>query len=249
MREWKAEFIKTYETYSFGYCSYAQYEPGDELTNLYAYGYLPFSGSPDAQSVFYMARSARVPLSNYTFTSENRRIAKMYDDQFIRTERSPHDFAVDEDAVAFCLDYFSIVHDARIMPRERLLHILADPVCTHVITYKNVDDPVGHVLVARDVTMEHFWFSAFAPAYLKKNLGMWLMLDCVREAQKSGHSHYYLGTVYGEKALYKANFEPLEWWDGSAWLCNPHNQELRTRAKDDTHGVQLDTWQQSLRRF
>jgi arginyl-tRNA--protein-N-Asp/Glu arginylyltransferase len=43
------------------------------------------------------------------------------------------------------------------------------------------------------------------------------MLDCIRSAKAAGLKHYYLGTVYGEKALYKTNFEPLEWWDGKSW--------------------------------
>jgi hypothetical protein len=39
----------------------------------------------------------------------------------------------------------------------------------------------------------------------------------MRDAKKAGLTHYYLGTVYGAKALYKTNFEPVEWWDGLQW--------------------------------
>ena len=43
------------------------------------------------------------------------------------------------------------------------------------------------------------------------------MLDALRDAKERGREHYYLGTVYGDKALYKTNFKPLQWWDGKGW--------------------------------
>ena len=46
---------------------------------------------------------------------------------------------------------------------------------------------------------------------------MWLILDALRDAKARGLAYYYLGTVYGDKALYKTNFKPLEWWDGGKW--------------------------------
>lgn len=249
MREWRAEFLKQYETYSFGYCSYALYESGDVKADIYAGGYLPFSGSPDAQSVFYMARSARVPLTDFALTSENRRIAKMFDARFTRSSQSPAAFAANEENISFCLNYFASAHDARIMPRERLLHVLSDPLTTDVVSYWDGTKPIAHIIMVRDSSMDHFWFSSFSTEYLKKNLGMWLMLDCVREAKNEGKKYFYLGTVYGAKALYKANLEPLEWWNGTEWKQDAHNRELRTRANSDENAASLDVWQATLRRF
>lgn len=65
--------------------------------------------------------------------------------------------------------------------------------------------------------MAHFWFSFYDLSYARQSLGLWLMLDCLRDAKKRGRAHYYLGTVYGPSALYKTNFTPLEWWSEGGW--------------------------------
>ena len=65
--------------------------------------------------------------------------------------------------------------------------------------------------------MAHYWFSFYDLAYARQSLGLWLMLDCIRDAEQRGLKNYYLGTVYGPNALYKTNFAPLEWWGEAGW--------------------------------
>src|SRR5437870_4904348 len=79
--------------------------------------------------------------------------------------------------------------------------------------------------------MPHYWYSFYDLALAKQSLGLWLMLDAVRDAQERGLTHYYLGTVYGEKALYKTNSEPLEWWDGKQWQSDV--ALLKERGRSD----------------
>jgi hypothetical protein len=43
------------------------------------------------------------------------------------------------------------------------------------------------------------------------------MLNEILEAQKDSKEYMYLGTCYGEKGLYKMNFDYIEWWDGNNW--------------------------------
>ena len=57
------------------------------------------------------------------------------------------------------------------------------------------------------------------------------MIDAVREAQKSGKKYLYLGTVYGDKALYKTNFKNLEWWNGNEWISDI--KKLKALARTD----------------
>ena len=49
---------------------------------MYEKGFLPYSADPKVLGAFYMARSARIILSDFQFTSENRRIGKRFDDAF-----------------------------------------------------------------------------------------------------------------------------------------------------------------------
>ena len=190
-------------------------EPGDSLTFIYESGYLPYSGAENLSNVFYSARSARILLPQFELTSENRRIAKKFDGQFTK-ERAAH-FVPDEVFYDFCTAYFAQKHGTRAMPRERLTTILNSGLVKKTTIYRSLSRPVAYVLEVEDGTMSHYWFSFYDLAYAKQSLGLWLMLDALRDAKERGREHYYLGTVYGDKALYKTNFKPLQWWDGKGW--------------------------------
>jgi hypothetical protein len=201
--------------YRFGYCEYATLEKDDSLGEVYAKGFLPHSADPKVIGDFYMARSSRVPLKDFAFTSENRRIAKRFDNTLTTKEMSAKDMP--EEIRALFLDYFAKRHGKNVMPKERLEGILAWPVPLKLIVYENNSVPLAAVLEVHDGTFGHFWYSAYDLALTEQSLGMWLMLDGARRAKEAGLTHYYLGTVYGGKALYKANLTPLEFWDGAKW--------------------------------
>lgn len=192
-------------------------EPNDSLEQLYAAGYLPYSGAKGLQNIFYDARSARVVLKAFEATSENRRISKKFDGVFERMRVPLAEFNADEAFYIFCVEYFAQKHGEHAMPRARLETILHSGLVTDVLVYKNAGKTVAYVLEVNSGSMGHYWFSFYDLAYAAQSLGLWLMLDCVRTAKEAGLTHYYLGTVYGSKALYKTNFEPMEWWDGGAW--------------------------------
>lgn len=190
---------------------------GEPLAEIYAQGYLPYSGAKDSKHIFYSGRSARVVLQEFTLTSENRRIAKRFDGMFQKETIPFAQFVPDDHFWNLSLTYFAQKHGANAMPRARIEALFAAEIITAVITYQRSSSVVGYVLEIEDGSMGHFWYSFYDLEYARQSLGMWLMLDCIRSAQKRGLAHYYLGTVYGEKALYKTNFEPLQWWDGSKW--------------------------------
>jgi arginyl-tRNA--protein-N-Asp/Glu arginylyltransferase len=204
---------------------------GEPLAEIYAGGYLPYSGAKDSKDIFYSGRSARVVLSEFALTSENRRIAKRFDGVFQKAVVPFSEFKPDEHFWDLSLTYFAQKHGANAMPRARIEALFAAGIITCVITYSQGTDIVAYVLEVEDGPMGHFWYSFYDITYARQSLGMWLMLDCVRDAKERGLTHYYLGTVYGEKALYKTNFQPLEWWDGTTWS---HDQKLlRERGRSE----------------
>jgi arginyl-tRNA--protein-N-Asp/Glu arginylyltransferase len=190
---------------------------GEHLESLYDAGYLPYSGSKGAHDVFYSARSARVALQEFAMTSENRRIARKFDGQFAKHRMPAHGFAPGDEFYAFVLGYFARRHGGNVMPRERLELLLASGLITTVIEYRKDASVVGYVLEVESGAMRHYWYSAYDLSFAQQSLGLWLMLDCIRDAKEAGLARYYLGTVYGQKALYKTNFEPLEWHNSSIW--------------------------------
>lgn len=209
---------------------YVEREASDSLEALYNEGYLPYSGTKGLHAIFYSARSARVVLPAFSLTSENRRIAKKFDGQFAKRRIDARAFVADESFYTFVLTYFAKRHGPDVMPRERLELLLMSGLITTVVEYHKESRVVGYVLEVESGAMRHYWYSAYDVSLTKQSLGLWLMLDCIRDAASAGCTHYYVGTVYGSKALYKTNFEPLQWWTGTQWSSDSNLLKDKARA-------------------
>jgi hypothetical protein len=117
------------------------------------------------------------------------------------------------------------------------------------VIYTEGEKITAYVLEADDMRMAHYWFSFYDLSLVQQSLGLWLLLDCVGDAKKRKLKYYYMGTVYGEKSLYKTNFKPLEWWDGSEW--NKDVRALKERGRTDVERIILltDAWKKSRTLF
>lgn len=204
---------------------------GEPLAGVYAQGYLPYSGAHDSKDIFYSGRSARVVLNDFQLSSENRRIAKKFDGTFTKEVVPFNEFKPDDYFWNLSLTYFAQKHGTNAMPRARIEALFAAGILTSVIVYRNAHAIVAYVLEVEEDTIGHYWYSFYDITLAQQSLGMWLMLDCIRDAKERGLAYYYLGTVYGEKALYKTNFQPLEWWDGTGW--NTDQKLLRERGRSE----------------
>lgn len=250
MRFFSSELGSNYDTYTFGYTNYCVYEPGDSLTDIYARGYLPYSGSPTVTDTFYMARSARVELPSFSLSSENRRIAKKFDGTFQKKRIPFTEFTITDEVITFCSEYFKNRHGEHAMPKARLENILRTGSITTIVEYKRNNTLAGYVFEIEAPEMRHYWYSFYDVMYADQSLGMWMMLDCIRDAHEAGLSHYYLGTVYGAKALYKTNFAPLSWWSGEAWEDDLATLKERGRSdKEERTTLLTDMWKRNTTLF
>ncbi|MFH0845829.1 MAG: GNAT family N-acetyltransferase [Patescibacteria group bacterium] len=246
MKEFKSEFIHSYSTYSFGYCDYAIKEKKDKLSEIYEKGFLPFSGKENIKNTLYMARSARLRLKDFSLNSENRRVLRKFENQFSFEKIPLEKFDIkDKIFIKFCLNYFEKRHGKEIMPENRLKTILKADFITHINKYKDEQGKIiAYVFEVSDEKMTHFWFSFFDLDYAYKSLGMWLMIDMVLRAQAEKKKYFYVGTVYGEKALYKTNFDYLEYWNGNEWIENKKRLRQRSREDQERDGNFIDEWKE-----
>src|SRR3990167_6374032 len=124
MKFFSSELGQEYaKTYTFGYCNYGVLEPGDNISEMYERGYLPYSGSPESKGMFYMARSGRIYLPEFELDSECRRVAKKFEG-FARETVPLKEFPIDAAWKRFWLDYFARAHGSSVMSAERLDFIL-----------------------------------------------------------------------------------------------------------------------------
>lgn len=250
MKKFSSEFGHNYETYTFGYANYCVREPGDKLSDIYAQGYLPYSGASNTKDIFYMARSARIPLNSFELSSENRRVAKKFDGTFdIKTTLLKEFNTQDATFLSFCTDYFKKRHGPDVMPLTRLQSILDANLITHIITGQRDQRPASYVFEVSDNTMTHFWYSFYDLSLIQQSLGLWLMIDSARRAKARKEKYLYIGTLYGEKALYKTAFKNIEYWDGSEWTSGLQKIKDLGR-KDNSRSIELtDMWKKDLELF
>ena len=246
MKKFKSEFVHSYSNYSFGYCNYALKEKNDLLHSIYNQGYLPYSGIDKLKNPLYMARSARVDLKKLKLNSENRRILKKFDNQFERKEIPLKEFDTqNKKFIKFCLNYFKKRHGEKIMPKNRLETILEANFITDIVVYKNnINEVIAYVFEVNDEEMSHFWFSFFDLDYAYKSLGMWLMIDIARKSKNENKKYFYVGTVYGEKALYKTNFDFLEYWNGNKWINDKKKLKQKSRKDFQKECKGIDEWKE-----
>lgn len=234
MKIFTSEFGHSYTTYSFAYTIYAQKEQGDNLSDIYEKGFLPYSGAKDVRDVFYMARGTRSTIHEWKPTSENRRVLRMFDGVFTQTSKTVADIRNDETFFTLCLSYFNLAH-GNSMPRERLEHILDMGLITKVIEYSQEGTPKAYLLLVENEELSHYWFSFYSHEYVKSSLGMWLALDHMRSLATSTKKYFYFGTCYAEKALYKTNVEPLEFWNGNTWVHDIKLLKTLCRSDEERH--------------
>ncbi len=255
MRFFSSELGHEYtKTYTFGYCNYALLEKGDgsrELEEIYTRGYLPYTGSPQATGMFYMARSGRVYLPSWDLDSECRRVAKKFEN-FTRETVPFKKFPVDTAWKQFWLDYFTRAHGSSVMTAARLDFILDLGIISHVGVYKDAEGIArGYSLEVQTDTMTHDWFHAWDESLDQSSFGMYVLIDIGRAAKERGASHYYCGTVYGNSngASYKTNLPSLEYWAGGEWARD--EKKLKEHLKSDKARKidLLDEWKENRSLF
>ena len=229
----RSEFVQDYSTYTFGYTLYAILETSDKLGDIYAQGFLPYTGDTSlAECHFYMARSLRVNLSEFSYISENRRLmrkAESYDIQMVRHRKED---ILDDEIRSFCLKFGQERFKGG-LEQSRLNYIFDQPCGTHIYSFEIDGNHVAYILAGEDDQAIQYWFCFYDTAYRADfPLGKYLMTFMNQYAQDQGKQYMYLGTCYGTSASYKfKDFKGIEFWDGCQW--NNDVSDLKNRIKTD----------------
>lgn len=235
MKIFFSESKPEYKTYTFNYGIYCIKDDNSELTEIYDKGFLPYSGNIQLHSeVFYLARSLRVDLDRFVDSSENRRVDRKIEPLHIKIELLDKSKVLEEDIEfeSFCEKYIaSRIGEA--MTPERLKYILAFTCGTHIFRFTRDQQIVGYVLAVISPEIVHYWFSFFDLELMKSHsLGKWMMWSVIRWAKEQNKQSVYLGTVYGDKALYKVrDHKGLSFFDGTHW--NQDMDLLKSWCKSD----------------
>lgn len=233
-----------YESYTFNYAVYADSE-GNDLPEIYNSGFLPYTDNTSLESNrFYLCRSLRVKLVDFSLNSENRRILRKIEGQNMSCRIiSANKLVNDSTFFDFCRRYAKERFHGRSLSEKRLRYILNWHEDSKLWEYRLDDQIMGYVLAVAGIDFLHYWYS-FYNLELSEQLpvGKILMTKFIEEAAWSKAKYVYLGTCYHKRSLYKArDYNSVEFYDGNHW--NNDMSELKQRCKwDDREEKQRRDW-------
>lgn len=224
--------------YVYPYGVWAFPESSETPADLFAAGFLPSAAD---LSRFYLGRQLRVPLREWRPSSENRRVLRRAGD--LRCELVPRErFEVTPERRAAWLAFAEARFGPGVMPPARLDRLLAGRVISHVLVFHRhgVSGPeCGVALMYLEAPrMAYYYYAFYDLAEAGRNLGMAMMTRAVSWAQENGLDHLHLGTCYSEKALYKTQFDPMEFFNGHRWSRSREELRHLLRTEPETHRLE-----------
>lgn len=223
MKVFFSEYLTDYSTYTFGYAVYCQISAEDDISQVYACGFLPYTGDVSlAKTTFYLARSLRIDLERFENSSENRRVSRKVEPLGISMKAvKVEDFDLeDSHFLDFCSRYAAQRFSTGPMASVRFRYILSRNLITHIFVFESKEKCYGYVLACKHADMLHYWYAFFDTAYLKSHaLGKWIMWKTICWAKAQAPlKHIYLGTCYLPKSLYKVrDHKGAAFFDGTGW--------------------------------
>lgn len=249
MKIFRSESFVDYKTYTFNYAIYCIKENQSELPQIYNKGFLPYSNDINLdQETYYLARSLRVDLSQFTASSENRRVSRKIETLSPSFRVIPIDeFNIDDpEFKTYCLDYASTRFSDKIS-KERMDYILHAKSVSHIFEFTVQAKKVGYVIAIIEQGTLHYWFAFFDLDLHEYALGKWMMFSVIQWASEQHLTYVYLGTCYGEKSLYKVrDFKGIAYFDGNRWDNNI--KTLKMKCKQD-HEFMNDEFKQDTDLF
>jgi hypothetical protein len=210
-----SEATPDYAHYCYPYAVWGFLEAGETPADAYAAGFLP--GLPSLER-FYLTRQVRVPLAGWRPTSENRRVLRKAEG--LRCELVPRaEFAYTAERRAAWLEYAAAKWGEGIMPGERLDRLMSGAVISHILHFTDAAgaDAGSALCYVEAPRVAHYYYAFYPLGAETKHHGMAMMTHAVGAFAALGMEHLYLGTCYSEMALYKTQFEPLEFFNGFRW--------------------------------
>jgi hypothetical protein len=229
-----SEAQSDYSRYLYPYVVWALPEPGERPADFFQRGFLPATPHLDC---FYLCRNLRLPLADWRPNSENRRILRKGAGITLRlVPRS--EFAYTDARREAWLAFAEARFGPGVMPRERLDTLLAAPVITHVLVFTDAETgtEVGAVLLyLEEPAVAYYYYAFYHLAGRERNLGMYMMTRTARFFAERGVAHLHLGTCYSQRALYKTQFDGIEFCNGFRWSRDL--RELKYQLARDQNGV------------
>lgn len=214
-----SEVPNDYANYLFPYVIWAIPGENDSMSQLYELGFM-ISPAKHNPKPFYLSRSLRIKGSNFSLSSENRRILRKHLDIDIECIPREH-FELTEELIQMCLTSAEQRYGANVMSRQRLMEQFNSEYTTHLICYRKQKQIVGvNTLLIDSPNFAHLKSTFYDVNALSTPFGVFNITSTIVTLLAQGLSFVYLGSCYLRKSLYKTQFAGCEFFNGNKWSSN-----------------------------
>ena len=206
------------------------------VADMYARGYV---FTRIGKGVMHQTRSARIDLSKFELSSENRRIIKKVSDIALTVKKTPlaeYDWKLGK----LAKDFYETKFGPGIMSAQKIKEMLTDASASNfnaTLVYEKDAIPLGYVIAYQTAAILHYSYPFYDLATAPKDMGLGMMNLALHYAKEAGLRYVYLGSLQRATDTYKLQFSSLEWFDGGpsgtgAWRSDHEGikKDLREKA-------------------
>jgi arginyl-tRNA--protein-N-Asp/Glu arginylyltransferase len=171
------------------------------------------------KGVMQQTRSARIDMSKFNLTSENRRILKKTEGIGLIGFELPH-FDYTPAVGKLGKDFYDEKFGKGVMSANKIKEMMTDPAKSNfncLFTYKSGDKTIGYTICYTSDLIHHYSYPFYDLDASPKDMGLGMMIRGIEMVKKFGHKYFYLGSLQRPGDTYKLQFEGLEWFDGKGW--------------------------------
>jgi leucyl-tRNA---protein transferase len=213
-----------YENYFFPYQVLLTTKPDDDLTEVYQLGFLPFR---NRSNLFYLSRSCRSNLENFSLSSENKRVIK-------KTKNLKHEtinlseFKYTPEVQRKCKHWAN--ESGWSISASSIKTLFKNHFYNQVSVWKDDVDQkiIGYSVGYQNKDLVHIANVFYDPQYHQSGLVNRMLIETAKKAQNDNLKFAYMGTCY---SLHKRNIPGFEFFNGFAWTKN--TSELKFLNKRD----------------
>lgn len=175
------------------------------------------------KGVMQQTRSARIDLSRFSLTSENRRILKKTTDidgpKSIELPFKDYDFKIGK----LAKDFYDSKSGVGTMSAQKIKEMLTDESQSNfnvLLKYSIQCDRntrFGFAICRRTSSFLHYSYPFYDLDIASKDTGLGMMIRAIEHAKSKELKYVYLGSLQRKSDTYKLQFEGLEWFDGEKW--------------------------------
>jgi arginyl-tRNA--protein-N-Asp/Glu arginylyltransferase len=182
----------------------------------YASGLLP---QRNDKNLFYSESSCRSDLSQFSLSSENRRILKNTD-QFTYQLIPISQFNFDINTQKTCYQWIKLL--GWNFPISSVKNIFANHIFNYVYIWKLDQNIIAYSVSYFSKNISHIAYVFYDPQYSHTNLPIRLVLQNIIDSHQKNLKYCYLGRFSEQIGFYKRNMPGFQYFDNGQWL--PYNK-------------------------